>query len=193
MSFYGNTFIFGYDTKYKTGALFKNVGNNITSPDTGVYVLNNTFYGYRSGFDSKGGSDWIEGGEFKYNILVCDHADVYFVYRFNITYSTCDSTYWTIDSNIVVYPNAAHTVWSMCGASWNWSQWQGAGFDENSTFHTATNSVGFNDYANNDFSRPSASGEMDKTYGGKTWTIYGAVQPASVGAAGKSNKLRGVK
>ena len=44
-----------------------------------------------------------------------------------------------------------------------------------------TTNPGFNDPGNGDFSRPAASNEMNATYGGKTWTIYGAIQPAAGG------------
>jgi hypothetical protein len=36
----------------------------------------------------------------------------------------------------------------------------------------------FNDAGNGDFSRPSASAEMNRTYGGRDWTLYGAEQPS---------------
>ena len=45
--------------------------------------------------------------------------------------------------------------------------------------HSTYSNPGFNNAATGDFSRPSASGEMNRTYGGQTWTVYGAVQTAA--------------
>lgn len=47
------------------------------------------------------------------------------------------------------------------------------GFGANSTFLT---DPAFNDMNDFDYSRPGASGEIDVTYGGRTWTIFGAIQ-----------------
>ena len=59
-----------------------------------------------------------------------------------------------------------------CGSSRTLTQWRACGYDA----HSDTVNPGFTDAANGDFSRTSASNEMNETYGGKTWTIYGAVQ-----------------
>jgi hypothetical protein len=62
---------------------------------------------------------------------------------------------------------------SCAGPQKDFPDWNTLGWDGLSTIDV---SPGFNDSANGDFSRPGASGEMNVTYGGKTHTIFGAIQ-----------------
>ncbi len=55
----------------------------------------------------------------------------------------------------------------------NWTSWQSCGFDANGTSDVNPN---FAASHTGDYSRPGASAEIDTTYGGRTWTIVGAVQ-----------------
>ena len=61
-------------------------------------------------------------------------------------------------------------------ASKTWAQWQALGADVNGV----NTNPSFADPANGDFTRGGASGEMNLTYGGRTWTIFGATQNDSV-------------
>jgi hypothetical protein len=80
-------------------------------------------------------------------------------------------TYYTIDSNIYKDPTDPFLTYAYDGNR-NWGTWQSYSFD----LHSDTVDPGLTDPANGVFTRLSASGEMNQIYGGKTWTIYGAVQ-----------------
>ncbi|RKX26597.1 MAG: hypothetical protein DRP47_07940 [Candidatus Zixiibacteriota bacterium] len=80
----------------------------------------------------------------------------------------------TIDSNL--YYNTAGYSWCRNSTYYDSTDWKALGYDAHSYIHT---DPGFNNAAAGDFSRPSASDEMNRTYGGRTWTVYGAVQPDS--------------
>jgi hypothetical protein len=73
-----------------------------------------------------------------------------------------------------------------CGSSRTLTQWRACGYD----IHSDTVNPGLADPAGGDFSRPGASGEMSLNYGGRDWTIFGAVQPAGEEATTKHLKLR---
>jgi hypothetical protein len=72
------------------------------------------------------------------------------------------------------------------GSCRTWVQWQGYGKDVHSI--TGTN-PGFQDAPNGNYSRPEASSQMNGTYGGQTWTLYGAIQ----GEPAVTKRLRAFK
>jgi hypothetical protein len=93
-----------------------------------------------------------------------------------------------VDYNMYIYPTAKFEANEN---SVSLSTWQSTyGMDAHST-----NTVDpvFTNAANGDFSRPSASGEMNVTYGGKTWTIYGAVQNEGESPPSTNRLCRGIK
>ena len=108
-----------------------------------------------------------------------------FKLRYNIFYDKILNDYWvddnginiasavTIDSNISYDPSTSFSA-RLSGVK-NWATWQSAGFD----VRGRNTNPGLNNPTSGDFSRPSASSEMNLTYGGRTWTIFGAAQPAS--------------
>ena len=96
-----------------------------------------------------------------------------------------DSLYWSLDSNMyyVVTGDTVFRVgtYSGFGSTYDLPTWRSRfGFDVNTTVGT---DPAFNDTTSNDYTRPGASGEMNETYGGKTWTVYGALQNAGNGGA----------
>jgi len=92
-----------------------------------------------------------------------------------------DTLHWDVDSNMV-YVQTGDTTFQVI---WNGNQiglsdWQNQySFDVNSVFVNHPDSVYFADPANYNFSRPDTllPSEMNRTYGGRTWTLYGAWQP----------------
>jgi hypothetical protein len=89
----------------------------------------------------------------------------------------------SIDSNLFVSTaNTFERIGLACGyTNQTLSTWQNTyHFDENSSWQTTSP---FDSVAAVDpwqgFARSSASNEMNRTYGGQTWTVYGAVQAAS--------------
>lgn len=124
----------------------------------------------------------------KYNIYFQDISADSTDYTGEVTFLDYEQFAWdVVDSNMYVYPSSK---FRLNGSIVSWGTWRAAitSIDtiipsplETDTFwldlHSDTGiSPGFADASNGDFSRPSASGEMNLTYGGKTWTIYGAVQ-----------------
>lgn len=84
-------------------------------------------------------------------------------------------TYYDVDSNMYYHGGdgfAPFVDLAMdCSAS-NWAQWQACGFD----VHGSQSNPNFSASQTPTLTRPGASGEMSRTYGGKTWTIWGALQ-----------------
>ena len=78
-----------------------------------------------------------------------------------------------IDSNM--YYSTGTTTWQDEDVTTTtFSTWQSTGgWDGNSSSDV---DPAFNNAASGDFSRPAASGEMNETYGGQTWTVFGAIQ-----------------
>lgn len=90
--------------------------------------------------------------------------------------SPATDTYFEIDSNLYYHGGdgfAPDVDADMeCDAA-NWTQWQACGFDVNGL----TTNPNFGASETPTLTRPGAAAEMNRTYGGKTWTIWGAVQP----------------
>lgn len=180
-SCYGNIFI------NSIGAVY--LGDAMEPSGPGHYFGNNTIYGLRNQEIFRphpGGApptqnlppNWA-----KYNIFYDDNASSGYIMAF---YGAQDDTSWVIDSNL--YYNCESTFYG--GSATNFAGWQSrlsgisvAGgnqrrHDLNSTFNTKN--PGFASAATGDFSRPGqTTNEMQVTYGGRTWTRFGAVQPGS--------------
>jgi len=143
-------------------------------------IYNNTFYDCRMVSENgQAGYDFpYRENEFKYNVMYesTGLTTVYF-----------DSTKFWIDVDSNLYYAASGTnEWLSDSATYTWSQWQTAGMDAHGIENT---DPAFNSAATGDFSRPSASGEMNRTYGGQTWIVFGAVQNA--GTTTKTLKIKG--
>lgn len=84
-----------------------------------------------------------------------------------------DTTYCEIDSNYWYDPSYSFVFYDQTGTSRNWTYWTTTlDYD----LHGYNTDPGLADPANGDFSRPDAPQEMYLTYGGQTWTRFGAVQ-----------------
>ena len=110
-----------------------------------------------------------EHSELKYNVIMSTGAPSYDIVELD------SLRFWdVIDSNIYYY-TGGYTWGDPACASNTFAEWQAKALTPDA-HSTNTTDPAFNDAANADFSRPSASNEMSFTYGGKTWTIYGAIQ-----------------
>lgn len=152
-----------------------------------TFVCNNTFYNIRDRFVRMACEDGGDCGEYrnseiKYNVFYeyvevtdTDHVESppYFM-GFDYAPADCDTAF-LIDSNMYYDPVTAFDCnCKTADGIYDWTYWQNTcGADSNGTSDV---DPGLNDPANGDFSRPSASNEMNETYGGRTWTIWGAIQ-----------------
>lgn len=128
---------------------------------------------YRAYGESHGYSHPQFNNSFKYNV---------FYSNLGTTHAVLDSLrFYTpsyIDSNMY-YATGSIQFQSPFGTNRTQAWWQGtAGLDARSTFNVNPN---FASIALGDYSRPFSSAEMNRTYGGKTWTRYGAWQPPADG------------
>jgi hypothetical protein len=170
-SFYGNIVI-GNGSHPSDGAnLTENPQSNPWYSNSCVW-LNNTFYncggvtGINTGYSDNGGT----GHKFMYNIQYKPTSTN------NMSRFEADTkARWTIDSNLIYRPSFASGSFYYNG-NITFPTWKNTeGFDTHSD--TVYSHVGFTDPASGDFSRPNSSQEMNFTYGGRTWTRYGAWQP----------------
>jgi len=195
-SVYGNTFIFT-DTDYPKRGAIKVSCSFESDPRGDIFFYNNTIFDGRGLQASEGtaevcgeGKFPMENVQFKYNVLYATQAvigsqAVASRNVQNIVREWYDSTgYFVFDSNLYCVDEQ---VYLTGGLAYGWAEldsadWAALGYDLNSRWVTDIDSIYWNDYANNDFSRPTISSEMNRTYGGKTWDIYGAIQnDASIG------------
>lgn len=136
-------------------------------------ILNNTFYncGY---FIEVNAYQMLNKNYFKYNAAY-NYTGSY-VFSFGEvpgSYASLQDS-CAFDSNYWYDPSGAFDVRLYGGTVLSWAQWQAAGKDVNSSH---TTNPGFSNAATFNFTRPDAPAEMNQTYGGRTWTIYGAIQP----------------
>ncbi len=173
---YGNTFI-NHDGK---GVVV--MPAKIDDNDSNVFVYNNTFINVGRPFMTC----WTESPERKKNAQ----------FKYNVIYNTGTSeTNLTsgdlgnpakptiIDSNLYFVGNNVFSIGGCNGEDYNTytlAQWRSLGWDVRSVFTTAANND-FTNVAAGDYSRPSPQLEMNQTYGGRTWTRYGAWQPTGGG------------
>jgi len=185
---YGNIIrnISGYGTEHKAhvSGLSSNTVQNLRG---GNRYYNNTYYNANIFFEIQA-YHWVDGDQntIKYNVFY----DIANASRQFYDFSTWGGdangetprswTYYDIDSNYYYDPDGAFAVDLIsdgAGSLLVWSEWQTLGFDVNSSnSDPGLDSVdAFNAWLG--MARSGASGEMDTTYGGKTWTVWGAVQP----------------
>ncbi|MCX6835090.1 MAG: fibronectin type III domain-containing protein, partial [candidate division Zixibacteria bacterium] len=83
-----------------------------------------------------------------------------------------------IDSNLY-YAASGTNLWVTPSSTNNtFAQWQARSVDSRSS---STSNPNFDNPDARNFARSTASNEMNRTYGGRTWTVYGAVQVAVSG------------
>jgi len=96
-----------------------------------------------------------------------------------------DSTGWYIfDSNLYAVDEQVYICGDLSEGHWELdsTDWAALGYDLHSTWVEDIDSIYWTNPSNGDFSRPTISSEMNRTYGGRTWDIYGAIQnDASIG------------
>jgi hypothetical protein len=151
----------------------------------GDFICNNSFYNCDGFLDT-------------YN-EVPEDADSIFVFKYNVmqkvvngssrwvqTYQggpVNNSSYCDIDSNMWYDSSGGNNFLWLEYPSTNryWAYWTATmGYDANGD----TVDAGYNSPPS-DLSRPGASGEMNRTYGGRTWTIFGATQNDAGASASK--------
>ncbi len=90
-------------------------------------------------------------------------------------------TCWGINDNMYYHGGGAFSCAFTSNSGYSgssWTNWRSAGFDASGSNGTNPNFASSN---LQDFSRPAAAAEMNRTYAGKTWTRFGAWQPTSGG------------
>lgn len=153
-----------------------NVQAGVAPVGDSIFIANNTVYNpktYGMEVADDGGNPTTPHKQFKYNLVSAPGSGVQLVFMQNS--DTANFGAGRLDSNFYYAPSYTFNI------NWNaktLTQWRNYGFDVHST--TGVN-PGFADPANGDFSRPSLSQEMNLTYGGRTWTRYGAWQPGDEG------------
>lgn len=163
------------------GNILINIGEAAFEPNHGStisygkwFIANNTVYRSNMFFWSRY-STGDSTCELKYNIFYEHSSSFAFDYYNSWGRFTANSNTYTVDYNMWYDPGESFSGYCD-GATRNWSAWQSTcGFDANGS----NSDPGFTDAAIGNFSRPAASGEMNETYGGRTWTVFGAVQPSS--------------
>lgn len=102
-------------------------------------------------------------------------------------------THIVIDSNMYYRGGTSFAtqfpIWCACTGT-NFAAWQSCGFDVHGTATTNPNFFTSQTPTAAGLARPSASGEMARTYGGQTWTVYGAIQPAASGTTAGRGRWR---
>lgn len=173
---YGNTF-----RNARSGVSFDYGTPGAWSDQPGFNkIFNNTFIGgsdfpapsnlwYHAYGQSHGYSHPQFGNQIRYNIFYAESGTILAALDSVRFYTPSD-----IDSNLY-FTTGTMSLQSPYLTTRSQSWWQNtAGFDFRSKFGTNPN---FANPASADFSRPTSSQEMNRTYGGKTWTRYGAWQP----------------
>jgi hypothetical protein len=179
-SVYGN-FIIGFDTTAGVAFEISSTGPLSSGYVGKSYVCNNTFYRWKDRFMRMAGAaanGCGSGNEVKYNIFY-EYVDnnhyespPYFI-GFDYAPTGCEAAF-TIDSNCYYDPQAPFdcNCQSPEGIA-GWYHWtHDCGFDT----HGVNRDPGLNVY---DLSRtiPQDSVEMDRYYGGRHWSLWGAWQP----------------
>jgi hypothetical protein len=156
---------------------------NNTVYDCGVVAM--SFCDSDRDADTAGGLG--KGNIVKYNIiygntLTGDAEAMGFRYTSALSQSLFASQGGAIDSNMY-YDNTVNggsNVWHIyySGTTYrDWANWKDTGKYGFDTHGTNDVDPEFSDTAAHDFSRPTACQEMNVTYGGRTWYLYGAWQP----------------
>lgn len=124
--------------------------------------------------------------EFKYNVMF-DTATVQRQIIFHVQSETgaqtpALETQWDIDSNYYYFGSGSFATAFISGSGCtgtNFAAWQSCGFDANGSATTNPNFDESQTATLVGLARTSSSAEMNQTYGGKTWTRFGAWQPSA--------------
>lgn len=84
-----------------------------------------------------------------------------------------NSQFFVVDSNMYWDPTASFLGYCNGTDNRTWAQWQACGFD----VHGVIADPLLTNPAQRDFSRPTAAPQMNQTYGGQKFTLFGAWQP----------------
>ncbi len=138
--------------------------------DSSHFVFNNTIYNAHTDAINIGASGPPEGsGNYvRYNVIASPG-------RYHVGMWSNSQGVYNFDSNMYYPPTNSFAV----GSPVNWSTWRNTyGFDARGTNNVDPGFVNVNAIDPwVGFARPASSGEMNLTYGGRTWTVLGAVQP----------------
>jgi len=139
-----------------------------------IYIYNNTFH-----LKSSTGDGIVFGATDGYNNTFPDSNYV----KYNIIYSANgDEAYIDKydDSVLLSDSNIFYTSWSFRNSlgSGDTAWWEAQGYDTHSDFNVAPSFVDTSSAVMNYARTDSLSADMNLTYGGKTWTKYGAIQPS---------------
>lgn len=169
-SIYGNTFV---NIEY---AGLQIGGGEVNPTDWGHhFIANNTFYRCNIAAQFRDPDDSLKG-DFLYNIIYDieynPSNENYFITLTRPGFATDDKI--NVDSNMWYDPSTSFTGRIKSGGV-NWSNWRTAGHDQNGLWANPN----FSNPTAADFSRPTSTQEMNRAYGGRVWTRYGAWQPPS--------------
>jgi len=143
-----------------------NIGNMFYGNNTFIYSGAETFVGY--------GSDVVGGSKFMYNII---YDPTWNSYPYILVNGSEDN--FTFDYNIIYEPDVAFTV-NINSTTTDSATWIN---DSLQDVHSTFSDPGFDSVSASNYwlglARSGASSEMNVTYGGRTWTLYGAVQPSA--------------
>lgn len=193
-SIYGNIII-GDGTEPVYGIWVIGQIDGFTHTYDSIFVANNTIFktgGTGLCTANYGSGSFTAPNWHKYNIVDSVTNTSGGDYGLVALYKTGDDAAWTvIDSNM--YYGASINFAADLGNK-TWTQWRSNyGFDAHSTSDV---DPGFDSVDATDpwkgFARSGASDEMNLTYGGRTWTVFGAVQPggADTTAPSRTTDLR---
>lgn len=167
-------------------------------PYNSVFIFNNTFWNAAGNVEGDGksigiapragstfGDSWV-----KYNVIF-DTATVYdaigFEYRSEAPNQTNLVTYWSADSNLYYHGSGSFSCEFNTGSSCsgtNWAAWIACqSYDAHSSSTTNPKFYQSQTQTKTGLSRPNSAAEMNYTYGGRTWTLFGAWQPTEATCA----------
>ena len=171
-----HTRVFGNVVQYANNGVlidYSTYQNPAAVPGDNI-ISNNTFYecahALREG-DQEGTSGKTNTGNiFKYNVVYNSALTTNSPLAVNQIQIASNAEFTQIDSN--KYFDAASTSANIYNSQ-SWATWT-ATWDN----HGSTNNVnpGFVDGTHGNFARDTSVHEMNQTYGGRTWTKYGAIQ-----------------
>jgi hypothetical protein len=152
-----------------------------------TFVANNSFYNCGDAFFLFVGHPNItncgDSNVFKNNVMLnwwdAYDADGMFSLHYNAGEPYCDTSFKEVDHNIwySTVGSKAFQAYVDLGRR-DWTYWRNTlGWDA----HGRWGDPGFADPVHGDFSRPGAASEIYDEFGGRVWTVIGAVQPDSVG------------
>ncbi len=171
-SVYANTIINGDgagiafytgDDAHSTNFEYSIHGNNVIYNNTVVGTDRLWFMDYS--FDAG-------GNKIRYNIFY-DHDPGSYGTRWAGIRQHSYEAFVSVDSNMYYDPITSFSGYLDGSDNWTFSAWQAHGLDVHGVFANPN----FDDVVNGNVARTSSTQEMNLSYGGRTWTRYGAWQP----------------